>query len=88
MVGDRSEMKLYDWGFFFEDGTKEQLTLSYGPEGSNEERIITDLDNEWLVRVFSEYPAVKSVLTDEDECFAFVIVNPPRDGDESEVTKF
>lgn len=68
-------MKIYNWGFFFEDGNKASIELPFGPV--QPDNLIYDLDDEWINEVQAIYPDLISSMDDMGLPFAFVIVNPP-----------
>lgn len=76
-------MKRFDYCVFFENGTKEYFWLSYGPEGDNLERLISDYkNNEHMQRFNEETNGEAFKILDElsaERSFAFILVNPPVD---------
>jgi len=72
-------MKVYDWCFFFENGTKNYLYLPFGPEGDNNARIWYDVEDSRLDQVEEIYPHIREILSHPDKHFFMIIVNPPKD---------
>lgn len=76
-------MQVFDYGVFFEDGHRESFCLEYGPEGSSTERMIADYENDSFIQRFNEETDGEALTAlrklDEIHCFAFILVNPPRE---------
>ena len=77
-------MKVYDWGFFFEDGNKAVLVMPFGPERPNNS--IYDLTDPWIGKALAAYPNLILEMMEMGLPFAFVLVNPPREATEYEET--
>lgn len=82
-------MRVYDWCFFFENGTKNYLYLPFGPEATEDNKhnnLVHDLDGEWMQKVFEVYPYAEEYIREPNRSFAWAIVNPPQE--ESEIKDF
>lgn len=73
-------MKIYNWGFFFEDGNKLSIEFPFGPE--HPDNIIYDLDSEWMDKALEVYPDLIIKMNDLNLPFALVIVNAPEEKDD------
>lgn len=82
--------KIFDWGFFWENGQKAIVLAPFGPTEPEEERMITSLESAWVERLSLIYPKLPEALADveDDWNFAFILVNPPREATVEEVEHF
>lgn len=77
--------QMYDWGVFWEDGNKASLPVPFGPEGIGKDTVI-DLDSPWVEKILEYIPNFVTAM--EELPFAFIIVNPPRDAYQSEISEW
>lgn len=76
--------QMYDWGVFWEDGNKASLPVPFGPE--HPDNMIDSLDGEWVTKILEYIPNFVTAM--EELPFAFIIVNPPRDAYQSEISEW